>query len=116
MNKFFVHIVLLLLPAFAFAKGDTQKKSTRNGDVGTMWQQLATSPYRLDTADVRTLRVELESISFFRNNEFPSPLADGYSLPGLWVQPKLTYMPLKQIKVELGLQALIFNGTNRYPN
>ena len=37
-------------------------------------------------------------------------------MPGLWVQPKLTYMPLRQIKVELGLQALIFNGANRYPN
>ena len=116
MNKLFTHIVLLLLPALACANGDLQEESARNRDVGTMWQQLATSPYRLDTADVRALRVELESISFFRNNEYPSPLADGYSLPGLWVQPKLTYMPLKQIKVELGLQALIFNGANRYPN
>ena len=81
-----------------------------------MWEQLATSPYRLDTANVRALKVELESISFFRDNEFSSRLADGYSLPGLWVQPKLTYMPIRQIKLELGLQALIFNGANRYPN
>ncbi|MBR6142398.1 MAG: hypothetical protein IKQ37_11685 [Bacteroidaceae bacterium] len=81
-----------------------------------MWEHLATSPYRLDTADVRALKVELESISFFRDNEFSGRLADGYSLPGLWVQPKLTYMPLRQIKLELGLQALIFNGANRYPN
>lgn len=81
-----------------------------------MWQELATSPYRLDTADVRALRVQLESLSFFRDNEYEGHLAQGYSLPGLWVQPKLTYMPLRQIKVELGLQALIFNGANRYPN
>ena len=81
-----------------------------------MWEELATSPYRLDTAEVHALKVELESISFFRNNEFKSQLAEGYSLPGLWVQPKLTYMPLRQIKLELGLQALIFNGANRYPN
>ena len=83
---------------------------------GSMWEHLATSPYRLDTADLRALKVELESISFFRDNEFSSRLADGYSLPGLWVQPKLTYMPLRQIKLELGLQALIFSGANRYPN
>lgn len=81
-----------------------------------MWEHLATSPYRLDTADVRALKVELESISFFRDNEFTSQLTKGYSLPGLWVQPKLTYMPLRQIKLELGLQGLIFNGANRYPN
>ena len=83
---------------------------------GPMWEHLATSPYRLDTAEVRALRVELESLSFFRDNEFSSRLANGYSLPGLWVQPKLTYMPLRQIKLEAGLQALIFNGANRYPN
>lgn len=81
-----------------------------------MWEQLATSPYRLDTSDVHTLKVELESISFFRDNEFSRRMADGYSLPGLWVQPKLTYMPLRQIKIGLGVQALIFNGANRYPN
>ena len=94
---------LLLLPCAAFAQG-------------SMWEHLATSPYRLDTADVHALRVEIESLSFFRDNEFTSKLTDGYSLPGLWVQPKLTYMPLRQIKLELGLQALIFNGANRYPN
>ena len=81
-----------------------------------MWELLAKSSYRLDTAQVRALRVELESISFFRDNEFSSSLTDGYTLPGLWVQPKLTYMPLRQVKLELGLQALIFNGANRYPN
>ena len=81
-----------------------------------MWEQLTTSSYRLDTADMRALKVELESISFFRDNEFSSQLTEGYSLPGLWVQPKLTYMPLRQIKLELGLQALIFSGANRYPN
>ena len=81
-----------------------------------MWDKLAVTPYRLDSARVRELRVEMESISFFRDNEFSSPLADGYSLPGLSLQPKLSYMPLHQIKLELGLQALIFNGANRYPN
>lgn len=85
-------------------------------DGGTMWNELASSPYRLDTADFHALKVELESISFFRDNEFSSSLADGYSLPGLWIQPKLTYMPFKQLKLGLGLQALIFNGANRYPN
>ena len=100
-----IYLLLFLLSIFNFQFANAQ-----------MWEQLATSPHRLDTADVRALKVELESISFFRDNEFAGRLADGYSLPGFWVQPKLTYMPLRQIKVELGLQALVFNGANRYPN
>ncbi len=100
----------------SYAQGEATVNGQWSMANGSMWDALASSPYRLDTADVRALNVELESISFFRDNEFNSPLADGYSLPGLWVQPKLTYMPLKQIKLELGLQALIFNGANRYPN
>ena len=96
-------LALSLLPCFALAQDG-------------MWNQLATSPYRLDTADVHALKLEMESLSFFRNNEFESRQADGYSLPGFWVQPKLSYMPLRQIKLELGLQALVFNGANRYPN
>ena len=99
----FLFLALSLLPCFVHAQNE-------------MWNHLATSPYRLDTSDVHALKVELESISFFRNNEFESRQADGYSLPGFWVQPKLTYMPLRQIKVELGLQALVFSGANRYPN
>jgi len=114
MYKFKIQILLLLVPLFPLKAFGERLPLKGNG--GTMWEQLATSPYRLDTADVRALKVEVESISFFRDNEFKSRLADGYSLPGLWVQPKLTYMPIKQIKLELGLQALIFNGANRYPN
>lgn len=100
-----IYLLLFQLSIFNFQSANAQ-----------MWEQLATSPYRLDTADVHALKVELESLSFFRDNEFSSRLTDGYSLPGLWVQPKLTFMPLRQIKLELGLQALIFNGANRYPN
>ena len=66
-------LALSLLPCFALAQDG-------------MWNQLATSPYRLDTTDVHALKVEMESLSFFRNNEFESRQADGYSLPGFWVQ------------------------------
>lgn len=81
-----------------------------------MWDALATSDYRIDPSTVRQLRVEVDNISFFRDNEYSSSLTKGYSLPGLWVQPKLTYVPLSRIKLELGLHALIFNGANKYPS
>ena len=106
----------MLLPSLAHSQREAMVNGQWSMVNGSMWEHLATSPYRLDTADVRALRVELESISFFRDNEFQGELADGYSLPGLWIQPKFTYMPLRKIKLELGLQTLIFNGANRYPN
>lgn len=80
-----------------------------------MWDDLATSDYRIDTTDVKALRVEVDNLSFFHNNEYGGKLSKGYSLPGLWIQPKLTYSPIKQIALEVGLHALIFNGANKYP-
>lgn len=81
-----------------------------------MWQRLATSDAVIDSAQVRALYLEIDNISFFRDNEYTSKLTNGYSLPGLWIQPKLTYNPHRQIHLELGLHALIFNGANKYPN
>ena len=80
-----------------------------------MWDSLATTPYRITPSSLRQLRVEVDNLSFFRDNEYSSSLTKGYSLPGLWVQPKLTYVPLSAIKLELGLHALVFNGANKYP-
>ena len=69
----------------------------------------------VDSADIRTLKAEVEAIAFFRDNEYDSNIAKGYSLPGMWLQPKLTYSPIPQIHLELGAHALIFNGANKYP-
>lgn len=80
-----------------------------------MWDDLATSEYHIDTTDIKSLRVEVDNLSFFHNNEYSGQLTTGYTLPGLWIQPKLTYNPIKQIGLEVGLQALIFNGANKYP-
>ena len=81
-----------------------------------MWEQLATSDYRIDSSRVRSLRVALDNLTFFRDNEYSSSLTKGYSLPGLWLQPKFVLTPLSQVELELGLHALIFDGANKYPN
>ncbi|MBR3433076.1 MAG: hypothetical protein IKH05_05975 [Bacteroidaceae bacterium] len=80
-----------------------------------MWNDLASSDYRIDTAEVKALRVEIDNLSFFHDNEYTGKLMNGYSLPGLWVQPKLTFNPVRQIGLEVGLHALIFSGANKYP-
>ena len=69
----------------------------------------------VDTADVRALKAEVEAMAFFRDNEYDSRIAKGYTLPGLWLQPKLTYNPIESVHLELGAHALIFDGANKYP-
>lgn len=82
---------------------------------GQMWDRLTMSQYIHDTTQVKQLRAEADVLTFFRDNEYSSKLTRGYSLPGLWIQPKIVYMPLPRIRLEAGAHALIFNGANRYP-
>ena len=101
MQKFFLEACLALCTLSAGAQD--------------LAYRLAATPTAIDTAATRTLAFELDNISFFKDNEFNGQLQNGYSLPGLWVQPKLVWQPLDQIRLEAGLHALIFNGANKYP-
>ena len=78
-------------------------------------KRLAASDHRLDSAAVTTLSLEIDNISFFKDNEFDGEQAKGYSLPGLWLQPKLVWQPLQSVRLEAGCHALVFNGANKYP-
>ena len=40
----------------------------------------------------------------------------GYTLPGAWVNPKLSYIPLPNIKFEAGAYMLWYSGAYKYPN
>lgn len=85
------------------------------GAQGGMWDAIATTDYRVDAQKTGVLGLEVDNLDFFRDNEYSSALTKGYSLPGLLVTPKLTYNPHRQIALELGCQALVFNGANKYP-
>ena len=74
------------------------------------------SDYHIDTVKVRELSVELDNISFFKDNEYTGKFTKGYSLPGLWVQPKAVYYPLRNVKLEAGIHLLVYHGANKYPS
>lgn len=74
------------------------------------------SGYRIDKEKERELLIEIDNLNFFKNNEFAGSFVAGYSLPGLWVQPKGVYYPLPGLKLELGIHALIYHGAYQYPN
>ena len=80
-----------------------------------MADRVCKSDYRIDSTRVQELSFELDNISFFKDNEFAGSMMKGYSLPGLWLQPKFTYQPLKNIRLELGAHALIYSGAYKYP-
>lgn len=69
-----------------------------------------------DTTALKALLFELDNLNFFKNNEFKGEVVKGYSLPGLWIQPKLVYSPLEQLQLEAGFHALIYHGANKYPS
>jgi hypothetical protein len=77
--------------------------------------RLAASDYRLSYDDTRTLAVDVHALAFFKDNEYGGDQATGYTLPGFWLQPRLTYQPLDAIRVEAGFHAMVFNGAGKYP-
>lgn len=81
-----------------------------------MVDKVCRSDYEINPDMAGSLLVELDNISFFKDNEFAGTVMKGYSLPGLWIQPKAVFYPLKNIKLELGMHALIYSGAYKYPN
>ncbi len=90
--------------------------SLPGGVCAQISEKVYTSDYHILPEKERQLSVELDNISFFKNNEYDSQVMKGYSLPGLWLQPKAVYYPLKTIKLELGAHALIYHGAVKYPS
>ena len=80
-----------------------------------MVERLCRTDYEIDPERQGELLVELDNISFFKDNEFAGSVINGYSLPGLWLQPKGVFYPLKNIKLELGVHALIYSGAYKFP-
>ena len=84
-------------------------------DDADMARRMGYQTYAVDTSRINTLGLELEALAFFKDNEFDGPVQRGYSLPGVRLQPRLTYTPIQQIRLELGLHATIYSGANKYP-
>lgn len=76
-------------------------------------QDVFTASTRLEENGKGKLMLHVDNLNFFQNNEFKT-LTDGYSLPGLWIQPRLVFYPLENLKIEAGMHMLYYNGASRY--
>lgn len=100
MRSSFLLILLLTSPLYARAQ---------------ILCEMFTENNCIDSLTTRALRIDIDAIGFFRDNEYDSEIQSGYSLPGVRLNPHLAYKPINQIDIELGASMMFFNGANRYP-
>jgi len=69
-----------------------------------------------DSIEMKTLYLDADALAFFKDNEYDGNITKGYTLPGVRFTPHLVYSPRAELRFELGASALVYDGTNRYPN
>lgn len=88
--------------------------------VGDMQAQISDRVFKSDSwinpEKKGELSVEIDNLSFFKDNEYSGFFMKGYTLPGLWLQGKAVYYPLANLKLEAGVHILRYWGANHYPN
>jgi len=57
----------------------------------------------LDSTKSKQLSFQFESFSFLKNNEYFLKIADGYTLFGNQLSPKLAYQPAPNVRIEAGV-------------
>ena len=78
-------------------------------------EKLFTTDHQIDSLRKGQLSIEMDNLSFYKNNEYGSTVQKGYTLPGFWLQLKAVYYPLSNLKLEVGAHSTWFWGTTRYP-
>ncbi len=79
-------------------------------------EQVYGDDYRIRPEMKKTLTVEFDNLSFFKNNEYSGPIQKGYTLPGGRLVAKAIYFPSERVKLEAGIYGLHFWGADKYPN
>ncbi len=79
-------------------------------------EKVYAADYHIQPEKERELSVEIDGLPFFKNNEYAGEVMKGYSLPGMWLQPKAVYYPLRNMKLELGVHMLFYHGAVKYPS
>lgn len=73
------------------------------------------SPLRIAPERKGELRATIDMMPFMQDLEYDTELMKGYTLPGVWVEPRVSYQPLRNLNLELGAYMLHYWGATRYP-
>ncbi len=77
--------------------------------------ELFTDEYTISSENEGLLKLSIENLSFFKNNESDGDIFDGYSLPGFRFMPRVIFYPSSFVKLEAGASLLRYWGADRYP-
>lgn len=106
--RWLVSIALCALTASSALASPTTDESSRS----------ALEPSSLTESDTtRLLALEVDALTFFRDNEYDVALGDDYTLPGYRFRLNLDYTPPSRhaIRLRAGLSNLYFWGASLYP-
>ena len=107
MTRFFKLICFLLINLFFLNHAESYAQTA---------EILGKTDYHIDSTKVKQLAIEIDNISFFKDNEYAGTVMKGYTLPGFWLQLKGVYQPLKNLKLEVGAHGLVYSGAYKYPS
>ena len=65
-------------------------------------------------AEPGDLSLRIKSINFVKDNEYSSPVIEGYTLIGFFFQPELVYSPSGKITLRGGIHLLKYSGTTKF--
>ena len=60
------------------------------------------------------LSIGIRNINFFKNDEYYSPVIEGYTLVGYFFQPTLVYSPNNKLQLTAGMHLLDYAGTKGF--
>lgn len=78
-------------------------------------ESLFTDDYNVNSEGA-LLKLSIDNISFFKNNETDGDIASAYTMPGFRLSPRIQYFPNSFVKLEAGVSLLKYWGTEKYPN
>ena len=96
-------IILLII----FALG----RSNVKGQISVLFNE----DIQIDSFEVKKLYLEVDALSFFKNNEFVGEKIKGYTLPGFRMSPHLSLAFSKNVRMEVGANIIRYWGSEIYP-
>jgi hypothetical protein len=64
--------------------------------------------------DKGELSLGIRNVNFFKNDEYYSPVIEGYTLVGYFFQPTIIYTPNKKLQITAGVHLLDYAGTKGF--
>ena len=64
--------------------------------------------------DSSKLNLSIENTNFLKNNEYFGDFAQGYTLIGYFLKPKINFSPHKKLKISAGVHLQKYSGIDKF--